>query len=191
MVERPVEPRGPLDVLSDAERYWVDTVGAAVGSLARPSGCDEWDNRQLIDHVTGGGHRYAMLLDGASAADTATTRGNDYVGTDPVGEFRRYEDLFRAGLASADLDALVDHRAGRRPARDLLAMRIMELALHTRDLCVGLSVSWIPSTAVVEYLLEEGATVIEDLRAYGAFAPAGVPASDTPADRLLAFAGRS
>ncbi|KXO93909.1 maleylpyruvate isomerase N-terminal domain-containing protein [Tsukamurella pseudospumae] len=180
-----------VDVLTDAEAYWAGTVAAAGESLDRPSGCDGWDNRELIDHVVGGGHRYAMLLDGASAADTATTRENDYVGTDPIGEFWRYERLFRVGLDAADLDATVDHRAGPRPGRDLLTMRIMELALHTRDLCVGLSLPWAPSATVTEYLLEEGATVIEDLRAHGMFAAAGVAASDAPADRLLAFAGRS
>ena len=70
-------------------------------------------------------------------------------------------------------------------------MRVMELVLHAHDLCGGLGVPWAPSDSVVEYVLADAAPAIERIRAVGAIGPALVPDSDRPADRLLAFAGRS
>ncbi|OBC05207.1 MULTISPECIES: maleylpyruvate isomerase N-terminal domain-containing protein [unclassified Gordonia (in: high G+C Gram-positive bacteria)] len=181
--------------LLDAEQLWVDAL-AQVGpaALDRRSGADGWTNRDLINHVTGGGHRYAMLLAGASAGDVETTRDSDYIVDDPVGEFWCYETMLRESAAAADLSAAVDHRAGQRSGDDLLIMRAMDLALHTHDLCVGIGIRWEPSDDLVEYLLSDASPLIEELRGLGLFG-AALECADTDsasaADRLLAFSGRA
>ena len=38
---------------------------------SRPTPCEEWDVRELVNHVVGGALRYTMLLHGATA-DGAT-----------------------------------------------------------------------------------------------------------------------
>lgn len=186
-----------LRALLDAEQLWADAL-AQVGpaTLDRPSGAESWTNRDLINHVTGGGHRYAMLLAGGSAVDAETTRGTDYIVDDPVGEFWSYETMLRESAAAADLDALVDHRAGPRTGEELLLMRAMDLTLHTHDLCVGIGLRWEPSEALATYLLTDASSIIEQLRGLGLFGPAVEYAgadveSTSEADRLLAFAGRS
>ncbi|MCR8895560.1 TIGR03086 family metal-binding protein [Gordonia sp. GONU] len=183
----------PTSFLDEAARLWADHLAnAGPERLGEASGCAGWTNRDLINHLIGGGYRYAMLLEGASAADTLATRDVDYVGAgDPVAEFWRSDNAFRAAVDSADLDVEVDHRAGRRPGRQLLVMRIMELALHSHDLCVGLDAEWAPSDGLVEFVLTDAAPVIEELRGAGLFEAPIEPASDSAADRLLAFAGRS
>ncbi|MEZ5211340.1 MULTISPECIES: TIGR03086 family metal-binding protein [unclassified Gordonia (in: high G+C Gram-positive bacteria)] len=178
--------------LDDAEALWAAALSSAgAGTLSAPSGCGEWSNRELIDHVIGGADRYRMLIEGASAGDTAVTRGRDYIGDDPVAAFWRYERALRAAASSADLGLPVDHRAGPRSGTELMTMRVMELTLHAQDLCVGLGIPWAPPERLCEYLLTEAAPVIDGLRGLGLFAAATAPRSATPADRLLAFTGRS
>ncbi|WOC14441.1 maleylpyruvate isomerase family mycothiol-dependent enzyme [Gordonia sp. MP11Mi] len=179
-------------MLTESANLWsavLDHVGDA--ALASPSGCPNWTNRDLINHVIGGGHRYAMLLDGASADDTVHTRDIDYVAEGAIAQFWRSEELLRASVDAADLSVDVDHRVGRRPGADLVPMRTMELTLHALDLCVGVGVEWRPADALALYLLSDAASIIEDIRGAGAFAPATEPVSSAPVDRLLAFAGRS
>ncbi|WP_238419151.1 maleylpyruvate isomerase N-terminal domain-containing protein [Gordonia sp. 'Campus'] len=183
----------PRPWLDEAARLWADHL-ADVGpeSLGKVSACAGWTNRDLINHLIGGGYRYAMLLEGASAADTLTTRDVDYVGAgDPIDAFWLSDNAFRAAVDAADLDVEVDHRAGRRPGRQLLVMRIMELALHSHDLSVGLDATWVPSDGLVGFVLTDAAPVIDELRAAGLFEAPIDPVSDGAADRLLAFAGRS
>lgn len=186
-----------LRALLDAEQLWADAlaqVGPAV--LDRRSGAEAWTNRELINHVIGGGHRYAMLLAGASAADVDTTRDADYILDDPVGEFWSYETMLRESATVADLGALVDHRAGPRTGEELLILRAMDLTVHTYDLSVGIGIRWKPSEALAEYVLADAASIVEQLRGLGLFGPAVEYAavdvgSSNAAERLLAFTGRS
>ncbi|GAA4641875.1 maleylpyruvate isomerase N-terminal domain-containing protein [Gordonia humi] len=178
-------------MLAEGEGLWESvSAGVSADQLGLESGCAGWSNRDLLNHVIAGGHRYSMLLDGATVEETAFTRDLDYVaaGSD---EFRRYEDRLHASIEAADLAVDVDHRAGRRPGRDLIPMRTMELVLHTRDLCDGIGAAWEPSATIVDYLLTDAASIIEDLRDAGAFDPATTPTSSSAVDRLLAFAGRA
>ncbi|MCX2713649.1 TIGR03086 family metal-binding protein [Mycolicibacterium sp. J2] len=179
------------EALDQSEQLWVGALSAvAPGDLDKPSGCDGWTIADLVNHVAGGGHRYAMLLDGADAAATALTRSNDYIGSDAVAQFWRYEQMLRDVAAVADLGAMVDHRAGRRSGTTLLNMRVMDLTLHAKDLCDGLGRQWEPSDGLASYLLLEVASTIDELRSIGLFGSATTPRSAAPADRLLALAGR-
>lgn len=181
----------PWDVLDEAAQLWKDVLAQVSGSdLDARSGCTDWTNRDLINHLIGGGDRYAMLLGGASAEESATTRDHDYVIDGWMGEFQRSDNRFRDALATTDLDVTVDHRVARRPGRELIPMRIMELTLHTHDLCVGLGAQWGPSESLASYLLTDAASLVEEFRRFGAVAPARTPQSESPADRILAFAGR-
>jgi uncharacterized protein (TIGR03086 family) len=179
------------DALGDAEALWVGILSTvAPADLGAPSGCAEWTNADLINHVIGGGERYTMLLRGQSAEATAATRNNDYLSGDPVQTFWLHEHAMRRAANAADLAADVDHRAGRRPGLVLLNMRIMELSLHAHDLCIGTANPWRPGEALVTYLLNEVRPLIDELRSLGLFGPASASASDRPADEVLAMAGR-
>ena len=182
---------GHEEMLAEAEMLWASVLHQ-VGDdrLSVPSGCPDWTNRDLVNHVIGGGHRYSMLLDGASADETVFTRDVDYVADGAITEFWRSEEMLRASVAAADLSVHVDHRVGRRPGRDLVPMRTMELTLHALDLCTGIDAEWHPSDELAGYLLSDAAAIIDDIRAAGAFAPATESVSSSPIDRLLAFAGR-
>jgi uncharacterized protein (TIGR03086 family) len=179
------------EALDHAEQLWVDAVSAVTASdLDKPSSCDGWTIADLINHVAGGGHRYVMLLQGEDAGATALTRNNDYIGSDAVAQFWRYEQMLREVAAVADLGATVDHRAGPRSGMTLVKMRVMDLTLHAKDLCDGLGRRWEPSDDLASYLLAEVASIIEELRSKSLFGPALTARSAAPADRLLALSGR-
>ncbi len=187
----------PTAALDEAARLWTGLLAqAGPEALERPSGCAEWSNRDLVNHLVGGGDRYAILLRGGTAADTAATRSRDYlvgddpVGDDPVTRFWLFENDFRVAMSAADLGAQVDHRAGCRPGRELVTMRVMEVALHAHDLAVGLDAAWEPSDALVEFLLAEAVPILDEFRDWGTVGAVTAAATDRPADRLLALAGR-
>jgi uncharacterized protein (TIGR03086 family) len=185
-------PDRTTTALNQAEALWVDALSRVdPTTYSRASGCGDWSIADLINHVTGGAERYAMLLQGASAEQTAATRGNDYLGDDPVAEFRRHESAFRSAADAADLAALVDHRVARRPGANLVAMRVMELALHGHDLCVATAQRWSPSPAIVDFLLDEIPDTLAELRDAGMIDPASEAPAAEPAERLLALAGRT
>nr|WP_101953382.1 TIGR03086 family metal-binding protein [Mycobacterium intracellulare] len=179
------------DALDQAEQLWADALAAVTPTdLGKPSGCDGWTIADLVNHVAGGGHRYAMLLKGQDAAATASTRNNDYIGADAVAQFWRYERTLRQAAEVADLGVLVDHRAGPRSGTVLLTMRVMDLTLHTKDLCDGLETRWDPSDDLACYLLVEAMSITDELRSKGLFGPVTIAHSASPADRLLALSGR-
>lgn len=179
------------EALDQAEQLWVDALSSVgAGDLVKPSGCDGWTIADLVNHVAGGGHRYVMLLQGENAGATALTRNNDYIGSDAVAQFWRYEQKLREVAAVADLGVTVDHRAGPRSGMTLLNMRVMDLTLHAKDLCDGLGRRWEPSDDLATYLLQEVASTIDELRSKGLFGPVTTVRSAAPADRLLALAGR-
>ncbi|MFJ9365558.1 TIGR03086 family metal-binding protein [Nocardia sp. NPDC101769] len=178
-----------FDRLDDAEGLWVGMLGRVdTDRLDEPSACAGWTVRDLIGHVNGGAHRYALLLSGAENVEH--TRGLDYLEEDPVEVFWRYERELRKTSTAADLDALVSHRAGPRSGWTLLIMRAMDLALHAKDLADSTSQQWLPSVELAKFLVASCEGIIDELRSKGMFDPAGTPLSQEPQDVLLAMAGR-
>ena len=107
--------------------------------LDRSSSCAGWSVYDLVNHVIGGGHRYGLLLKGASAEDLAPTRTEDHVRPDPVTSYVRWEEPLRSAFREPGaLERLVHHPAGDRSGLDLLRMRTLELALHAWDLAQSL-----------------------------------------------------
>lgn len=178
--------------LDRAEACWV-TVLARVGptDLERPSGCPEWTNRELINHLVGGGLRYAKLLAQAAPAEVEATRGVDHLGKNLVDSFWTHERQFRAIAGECDLRAAVPHRIGLLPGTQLVRMRILELALHAADLSRGTGTPWPIDDALAEFMSTELSDLIIRLGSSGGYAPPRHPGSDTShAERVLQISGR-
>ncbi|WP_246490714.1 maleylpyruvate isomerase family mycothiol-dependent enzyme [Brevibacterium oceani] len=179
--------------LDRAEECWVSALeGVRAEDLDAESGCPEWTNRELINHLVGGGLRYAKLLAQAPPAEVEATRGMDHLGEDMVGSFWAHERTFRSLAGECDLEVTVPHRIGPIRGRQLVRMRILELALHAADLSRGTGVPWLIDDELAEYIAAELGDLIIDLGATGGYAPPqredGAAAS--PAERVLRISGR-
>ena len=72
--------------LDRAEICWETALRRVSGAnLHSPSGCREWTNEQLINHLIGGGLRYEKLLAQCSPAEVEATRGQNHLGDRSLG----------------------------------------------------------------------------------------------------------
>jgi len=159
---------------------------------ARPTPCDEWSVRDLVNHVVGGNFRYVMIL--ADEPDDAVlrTREQDWLGSDPLGSF---DDAFARVTESFSvpgiLATIVRHpKGGAMTAAQLRLLRVNELTVHTWDLARAIDSDDRLDEQVASWVLEG----LGPLRATLGLHEPG-PAEDLPAagtqGRLLRLLGRA
>jgi uncharacterized protein (TIGR03086 family) len=161
--------------------------------LDRSSSCPGWSVYDLVNHVSGGGHRYLLLLAGAPADELTATRTQDHVGPDPVAAYRLWQEPLAAAFAEAGaLERTVHHPVGDRSGRDLLRMRTMDLTLHAWDLARSLQLDEELDAALCQHLLSSCTDLVEELRGHGLYAaPSDGDDDGEPQQRLLHTTGRA
>lgn len=165
------------------------------GDWARPTPCDEWRVRDLVNHVVGGNVRYAMILAGEPADAVRRTRERDWLGSDPL-------DSFDAGFARVTasfsepgiLAAAVRHpKLGAMTAAELQVLRVNELIVHAWDLARAIDSDDRLDEGVVSWLLERLGPLLSTVATAGLWKTD--PADDLPAARpqesLLRLLGRA
>ena len=158
----------------------------------RPTPCTEWDVRALVNHVVGANVRYQLLLHGASTEQVEATRSVDHLGDDALASFVSTADgeieCFREDGA---LERIAHHVTGDRTGRELLSMRILDVAIHGWDLARAMGADETIDDGVVAFLLAY-TTDLDFSPQQGAFALADgdVPRNAPPQDQLLHRLGR-
>jgi uncharacterized protein (TIGR03086 family) len=158
----------------------------------RPTPCSEWDVRALVGHVVGANVRYRLLLRGAATEQVEATRSLDHLGDDALSSFLTTADAEVASFSEdGALDRIAQHVTGERTGRELLSMRILDVAIHAWDLARAIGADESIDDEVVSFLLADTADLDLGPRP-PAFAPADedVPRNATPQDRLLHRLGR-
>jgi uncharacterized protein (TIGR03086 family) len=178
--------------LDRAERCWVNALQRVTeADMDIRSGADAWSNRELINHLIGGGVRYAKLLAQAETAEVEATRGLDHLGEDMLESFWERERAFRQIAGECDLEALVAHRIGNIPGTQLVRMRILELALHAADLSRGTGHGWPIDDELADFMARELSELIIELGADGGYKePNKTRDNATSAEYVLATSGR-
>ena len=164
----------------------------AADEWERPTPCDEWDIRALVNHVIGANHRYTMLLHGASAEAVNATRSVDHLGNDPVDSFvSSAAELTAAFGENRALARIVHHPSGDRSGADLVGMRVLDAAVHGWDLARAIGADETLEPNVVEFVLALSPE-FERSRQQGVFsAPVGDASPDaSPQASLLRLLGR-
>ena len=158
----------------------------------RPTPCDEWDVRALVNHVVGASRRYTMLLQGASAMEVHATRSVDHLGDDALASFlANAAEVTAAFREEGALERTVHHDAvGDRTGAELLGMRVLDVAVHSWDLARAIDADDTLDADVVDFVLTLPG--FEAGRQQGGFAaPVGEIAADSSAQvRLLYLLGR-
>jgi uncharacterized protein (TIGR03086 family) len=157
----------------------------------RPTPCSEWDVRALVNHVVGANTRYQLLLHGAPTEQVEATRAVDHLGDDAVLSFVATADAVVACFHDdGALERIAHHATGDRTGRELLSMRILDVAIHGWDLARAIGADETLDSDAVAFLLAYTADV--DL-GQGAFvlADTDVPRNAPPQDALLHRLGRN
>ena len=164
-----------------------------LGQLDKPTPCEGWTVRDLLDHVVGGNLMTVMLLDGASKDEVLAARDGDTLGDDPVGAVKRTNSEASAALRKADLNKVVDHPAMQMPGSQLLQFRVGDLLLHSWDLARAIGIDETLDAEVVEEIwigLQPMAPIIGQIGQFGT-GPSGTVGEDAPLQtRLLDLTGR-
>jgi uncharacterized protein (TIGR03086 family) len=185
-----------LDTLDRARAGFGEMLaGVSPDQWARPTPCEGWTVRDLVNHVVLGGRMTARLLHGASAEDVTALFGTDMLGDDPTTAFAGSSAEERDAFAEpGSLDRIVHHPgAGDVPGALLLGFRIGDHLLHTWDLAraVGADEALDPGAVeTVWAVLEPMAPMIPSIGVFGT-GPSGSVGEDAPLQtRLLDLSGR-
>lgn len=161
------------------------------GQWSRPTPCDEWDVRALVNHVTYEQLWAPHLVAGETIADVGDRYDGDVLGAEPPVAARSATQGSTAAFAGADLDALVHLSYADVPCREYLSQMLTDAEVHGWDLAVATGQDATLDPRVVDALLP-GIIEQEDLlRGSGMFGEhVPVPGDADDATRLLGLLGR-
>lgn len=161
--------------------------------LDAPTGCSEWNVRELLNHLISE-HLWAPpLLGGAPLQEVGSRFDGDLTGDDPVAAWEQ------AGAASRPafhrpgaLDGQVHVTGGRTPAEEYGWQMTSDLAVHSWDLAQGTGSRWHIPDELGTDLYDRVAPQIDGLQGLGLFGPPQDPPPNAgPPERLLSLLGRN
>lgn len=172
------------------------------GQWRWPTPCTEWTVRELVSHMTQGNLSYVLLLQGGTAAEFLRERDAGTLGADPAGAYARsVQACAGAFTAPGALDRVIDYPLGKITARQALAVRATDSAIHTWDLARAIGaderldtslVAWISDNLRQIYAgLAETPVTPETTHRFFAAPHGGVADNASPQDRLLHLMGRA
>jgi uncharacterized protein (TIGR03086 family) len=171
-----------------------DRLVAGVGDddWHRPTPCDDWDVRQVVNHVVSGNFWVKPLMTGVTIDEVGDRLDGDLLGDDPVAAYRRSADEAGAAfLADGAMDepALVSY--GPVPGSVYASHRFIDVLVHGWDIAVGAGLDTTLRGDLVDACLEVVLPEADELAASGAFgSDHEVPEDASPQVRLLALLGR-
>jgi uncharacterized protein (TIGR03086 family) len=150
--------------------------------------------RDVINHVVGGATMFAECVEQGSVADDrlGVLMGGDNLGDDYKGAFHTASERAIAAFSSPGaLDKTVKLPFGEMPAGIALNIAVMDVMTHALDIAKATGQT-VDDDELLETALTIGHQLITaDFRRPGVFdAEQPAPPNASPADKLLAFAGR-
>ena len=166
----------------------VDRIGAT--QWGQPTPCDEWNVRQLVEHVVGFNFFVPWLLDGHTVDDAPVA--DDLLGTTP-GETARQsvKEAQTAFERPGVLSTIVHHPVGDVPASLFLVFRIFDFVVHGWDLAASMGAAFESDPRLLSAALAQARELEQAMAASGMFAPPlPISVGDTPLSEILARSGR-
>lgn len=157
-----------------------------------PTPCEQWNVRDIVNHLTTENRWVPRLLDGARIDDVGDELSGDLLGDDPI---RAHDGAARAAQAKAEevaLDRTVHLSFGDVPAGFFLQQRAVDLTVHAWDLAAATGQHTAIDDDVAEALRELTQPMLSpEVREAGVFGPEVEVGDQAPAaHRLLGLLGR-
>ena len=150
--------------------------------MGRTTPCSEWDVEGLINHLVGAQTRIAGMISGSKV-----TPGTDTTETLEAA----VAAMVAAATAPGGLDKMVQGRQGEVPARQMLDIGTMDLAIHTWDLAKATQ----QDTALDPQVVEHIQPLVERMTSGGVTPAYGPPTEVLPGanaqDQMIAMSGRT
>lgn len=160
------------------------------GSWTNDTPDTDWTVRDLVNHLVVE-HLWAPpLLGGQSVCDVGDRFDGDVLGADPVAAWDAAIQASLTAWAAADDEDTVALSSGPTPVRQYAEEMLMDLTVHSWDLCRGIGGDDRLDPACVEHVLAYVEAHIDNFRGTGLFGDAVETDSTDPQDRLLALLGR-
>ncbi len=176
----------------------VDEANRLVGSMTaedlnKPSPCEGWAVRDVVNHITGGATMFAVSAEQGSVPDEILAQiGGDMLGADPAGALQAASRrAIKAFEEPGVMDKVVTLPFGQMPAGVALNIAIFDVATHCGDLSRG-SGRPVTDTEMFDIALPMAKEMLgPELRQPGLFGPEQpAPAGASALEQLMAFTGR-
>lgn len=193
IVTEPEEATMPTsrELLPQAAEATRRLVGAVPGSAwQRPSPCEQWTARGVLNHLTAEQLWAPHLLRGESLEQVGDRYDGDVLGDDPVGAFGRALDAALAAWADAADDARVQTSAGVIGAEEYCQQMLVDLTVHGWDIARATAAPYSPVPEAVAACLRYMTPRVESTGQAGIFAGPVSTRSADRTDQLVALLGR-
>ncbi|HEY5424324.1 MAG TPA: TIGR03086 family metal-binding protein [Ilumatobacteraceae bacterium] len=174
----------------DATRPLVAGIGANQWDLPTP--CDDWNVRELLNHIVAGNLWAAELASGRTIDDVGSRLDGDVVGADPVAAYdASAEAAANAFEAPGALDAPCAVSYGPVPGSVYAGHRLIDVLVHGWDLAAATGQSTDLDPQLVAACWDVARPQLALLQGSGAFGNDFVPVEsideETQASLLAAF----
>jgi len=185
----------PMDALARADAQFARVIGdVTIDDLDKPTSCEGWDVRGLLNHVIGGNRMSVVLLEGGERDDAVAVFAQDHLGDDYLVSYEDGIADSRAAFAEEGaLGRTVHHPMGDIPATQLLQFRTGDLTLHSWDLARAIGADDTIDPELAEFVLQGLLPMAPVIGSVGVFGegPSGTVGDDAPVQqRLLDLSGR-
>jgi uncharacterized protein (TIGR03086 family) len=164
--------------------------GVETNQMVLPTPCQEWDVRELLNHIVGGNRSYAGI---ARRDQRRRAPGEDVLGDDPVEAYRQSaKDCKQAWSDPLLLDEMLPSHLGEMSGRTILGIHLVETVGHGWDLATATGQQTQFDPDIVQAAMEIVQGVLTELPRGTWFGPQREVSDDlSEIDRLAAFLGRS
>jgi len=165
-------------------------AAGASGMLDRPTPCEKWDVRAVLNHLVG----ITWMFTLANQGELAGEGEGDLIGDDPSAALAAASEAnlasWRAGGA---FDGDRTYPFGTFPAPAAALVNLEEVVVHTWDLARATGQDPAVDPAIAQLVFDFCRSIpLDDFRAHGAFGPeVTVPATAPVTSRLVALLGRA
>jgi uncharacterized protein (TIGR03086 family) len=157
-----------------------------------PTPCDDWDVRELVNHLVSENLWVAPMLEGRSIDDVGDAFEGDQLGDDPVAAYDRSAEI--AGEAACRPGAMEQPVAvsyGPVPGADYTGHRLVDVVVHGWDLAAATGQDRSMDAEALEVLWPRLQSEAEMLASTPYFGDPVSVGDDAPlADRVLGLLGR-